>query len=319
MMPNNKVYLPSIFSFVFLFCSLSSFGQILLKDKKSHVDTKTFLQTDSALLKLDIYYQGQITEKKPTLLFVFGGGFVLGRRDSKLYEPYFNTLIEHGFKVVSVDYRLGLKGKKFPTPFNTSNLRSAIDTATADVYRATDYLLKNAKTLGIDTGMIIISGSSAGAITALHADYNKRNATPLSAKLPANFQYKGVISFAGAILSYQGAPKYTIAPAPTMFFHGTADKLVPYNKVRLFNRGFFGSKYLAQRFRKNNYPYYFQYVQDMGHEIAGSPMAENLPDILWFIENYIVKHKRYFMEVDFKDADKKRTFNISAAKKIAGN
>jgi predicted esterase len=310
MMPNIKVYPLTLLFLVFLFSSLSSFGQIVLKDKKYHVETKTFSQTDSNTLKLDIYYRGELTENKPTVLFVFGGGFVTGRRDSKLFEQYFNTLIEHNFKVVSVDYRLGLKGKKFPTPFNTSNLRGAIDTATTDVFKATAYLIKNAKPLGIDTAMIILSGSSAGAITALHADYNKRNATPLSALLPSNFQYKGVISFAGAIMSYHGAPKYIIPPAPTMLFHGTADNLVPFNKVRLLNRGFFGSKYLARIFKKNEYPYYFQYVQDMGHEIAGSPMAENLPDILWFIENYIMKHKRYFMEVDFKDADKKRTFSI---------
>jgi predicted esterase len=313
MMPNIKVYPLTLLFLVFLFSSLSSFGQIVLKDKKYHVETKTFSQTDSNTLKLDIYYRGELTENKPTVLFVFGGGFVTGRRDSKLFEQYFNTLIEHNFKVVSVDYRLGLKGKKFPTPFNTSNLRGAIDTATTDVFKATAYLIKNAKPLGIDTAMIILSGSSAGAITALHADYNKRNATPLSALLPSNFQYKGVISFAGAIMSYHGAPKYIIPPAPTMLFHGTADNLVPFNKVRLLNRGFFGSKYLARIFKKNEYPYYFQYVQDMGHEIAGSPMAENLPDILWFIENYIMKHKRYFMEVDFKDADKKRTFSIPSS------
>lgn len=295
---------------LFLCCWLPSRGQIVLKDKKYHVETKIFSQTDSNTLKLDIYYRGELNEPKPTVLFVFGGGFVTGRRDSKLFDQYFNTLIEHNYKVVSVDYRLGLKGKKFPTAFNTSSLKSAIDTATTDVFNATNYLIKNAKTLGIDTAMIILSGSSAGAITALNADYNKRNASLLAAKLPLKFQYKGVISFAGAILSYKGAPKYAIPPAPTMLFHGTADKLVPYNKVRLLNRGFFGSKYLARVFKKNNYPYYFQYVQDMGHEIAGSPMTENLPDILWFIDQYIIKQKHYFMEVDFKDADKKRTFSI---------
>ncbi|MCX2492408.1 alpha/beta hydrolase [Pedobacter sp. PF22-3] len=313
MMPNYKLYLLSTIFLVLLFNSLSSTGQIVLQDKKYHVDTKAFSKTDSGTLKLDIYYSGKITETKPTVLFVFGGGFVMGRRDSKLYDQYFNALIENHYKVVSVDYRLGLKGKKFPSPFNTSNLKAAIDTATTDIFDATAYLIKNAKELGIDTAMIILSGSSAGAITALHADYNKRNATALSKKLPRDFQYKGVISFAGAILSYHGAPKYTIPPAPTMLFHGTADKLVPYNKVRLFNRGFFGSRYLARTFKKNSYPYYFQYVQDMGHEIAGSPMVENLPDILWFIDSYIIKQKRYFMEVDFKDADKKPTFNIPPA------
>ncbi len=312
-MPNYKLYLLSTLFLILSFSSLSSRGQIVLQDKKYHVETKTFSQTDSGTLKLDIYYSGKITETKPTVLFVFGGGFVMGRRDSKLFDQYFNTLIAHHYKVVSVDYRLGLKGKKFPSPFNTSNLKAAIDTATVDVFDATAYLIRNAKELGIDTAMIILSGSSAGAITALHADYNKRNSTTLSNKLPVNFQYKGVISFAGAILSYHGAPKYAIPPAPTMFFHGTADKLVPYNKVRLLNRGFFGSKYLSHTFKKNNYPYYFQYVQDMGHEIAGSPMTENLPDILWFIDNYIMKRKRYFMEVNFKDADKKPTFNIPPA------
>lgn len=314
-MPNNKVYPLSMLFLAILLCSLSSMGQIVLQDKKYHVETRIFSQTDSGALKLDIYYSGKITDIKPTVLFVFGGGFVVGRRDSKLFDQYFNTLIAHNYKVVSVDYRLGLKGKKFPSPFNTSNLKAAIDTATSDVFSATGYLIKNAKEIGIDTAMIILSGSSAGAITALHADYNKRNATALSAKLPQLFQYKGVISFAGAILSYHGAPKYTIPPAPTMLFHGTADKLVPYNKVRLLNRGFFGSKYLARTFKKNGYSYYFQYVQNMGHEIAGSPMVENLPDILWFIENYIIKKKRYFMEVDFKDADKKPTFSIPPALK----
>ncbi|GGH01695.1 alpha/beta hydrolase [Pedobacter zeae] len=314
-MPNNKVYLLSTLFLAILLCSISSMGQIVLQDKKYHVETRTFSQTDSGALKLDVYYSGKITDTKPTVLFVFGGGFVMGRRDSKLFDQYFNTLIAHNYKVVSVDYRLGLKGKKFPSPFNTSNLKAAIDTATSDVFSATDYLIRNAKELGIDTAMIILSGSSAGAITALHADYNKRNATALSAKLPQRFQYKGVISFAGAILSYHGAPKYATTPAPTMFFHGTADKLVPYNKVRLLNRGFFGSKYLVRTFKKNGYPYYFQYVQDMGHEIAGSPMVENLPDILWFIENYIIKKKHYFMEVNFKDADKKTTFSIPPALK----
>ncbi|WP_412465419.1 alpha/beta hydrolase [Pedobacter sp. KLB.chiD] len=309
-MCNNKIYPLSTLFLVLFFSSLSSTGQIVLQDKNFHVDTKVFSKTDSGSLKLDIYYSGKIKETRPTVLFIFGGGFVMGRRDSKLFDQYFNTLIAHQYKVVSVDYRLGLKGKKFPSPFNTANLKAAIDTATADVFDATAYLIRNAKDLGIDTAMIILSGSSAGAITALHADYNKRNSTALSTKLPGNFQYKGVISFAGAILSYHGAPKYAIPPAPTMLFHGTADKLVPYNKVRLLNRGFFGSRYLAKTFKKNGYPYYFQYVQNMGHEIAGSPMVENLPDILWFIDNYIIKHKRYFMEVDFKDADKKPTFNI---------
>lgn len=312
----NSLILSLIMQLFSLLISIpSTYAQILLRDQKTKVTTKTFFQQDSNTLKLDIYYQGELKTKKPTVLFVFGGGFVTGSRNNKLFNNYFNTLAEQGYKVVATDYRLGLKGKKFPTPFNTSALRNAIDTATVDVYHATTYLLAHAQALGIDTSMVILSGSSAGAITALHADYNKRNATSLSQILPANFQFKGVISFAGAIMSYQGKPKYKTPPAPTMFFHGTADKLVPYNKVRLFNRGFFGSKSLARIFKKESYPYYFQYVQGMGHEVAGTPMKDNLPEILSFIQQYIIERKHYFVEVNFKDADSKRTFNMPDKKK----
>ncbi|WP_421939268.1 alpha/beta hydrolase [Pedobacter sp.] len=314
-MRNSFKFSLGTFLLLSVFSTISSTAQIILHDKKTQVTTKTFYQRDTISLKLDIYYQGQLKDKKPTVLFVFGGGFVTGKRDNKLFQDYFNFLAEKGFKVVATDYRLGLKGKKFPTPFNTSALRDAIDTAVTDVFRASNYLINNAETFGVDTSMIILSGSSAGAITALHADFNKRNATALARNLPEAFQYKGVISFAGAILSYQGKPKYKIPPAPTMLFHGTADKLVPYNKVRLFNRGFFGSKFLAGRFKKAGYPYYFQYVEGMGHEIAGTPMKDKLPDILWFIQNYIFEKKRYFMEVDFKDADSKRSFQMPDKKK----
>jgi len=68
MMPNIKVYPLSLLFLTFLFSSLSSIGQIVLKDKKYHVDTKIFSQTDSGTLKLDIYYSGKITEIKPTVL-----------------------------------------------------------------------------------------------------------------------------------------------------------------------------------------------------------------------------------------------------------
>ena len=46
-------------------------------------------------------------------------------------------------------------------------------------------------------------------------------------------------------------------PAPNLFFHGSGDKLVHYNKNRFFRLGVFGSKSLAGRFREQGYPYAF--------------------------------------------------------------
>lgn len=263
--------------------------------------TLVYSTRDTQALKLDIYSNQDLRVKKPCILFVFGGGFVKGNRDDKYYVPYFKKLVENNYKVISIDYRLGLKGEKWPTVFNTSGLKNAISYAVTDLYDATAYLIGHAEQLGIDTSMVILSGSSAGAVTILQADWEKRNNTAISQNLPQSFQYKGVIAFAGAILSYTGKPKYKIPPAPTMMFHGDKDKVVVYNKVKLFNRGMFGSRYLATYFKRQGYPYYFQFVRNIGHEIAGTPMHNNQEDVLWFIHTYIEQKKQYQMEVDFNN------------------
>ena len=275
-----------------------------------HKTTFTYSVKDQQELKMDIYSNQDLKVKKPCVMFVFGGGFIRGTRDHKNYTAYFDKLVANNYKVVSIDYRLGLKGVKKLSALHTRPLKNAIDTAVVDLYSATAYLLKNAADLGIDSTSIIISGSSAGAITVLHADWEKRNHTALTLQLPEKFQYAGVISFAGAILSYKGVPSYQIAPAPTMLFHGTEDKLVMYNKQRFFNKGFFGSNYLAKRFNANKYPYYFMRVQRMGHEISGTPMHKNLNEILWFIDNYIFAKKQYLITVDYNDLQQEGTMML---------
>lgn len=273
-------------------------------------ETITYSTRDTDILKMDIYHPEKPVKsgKNPCVLFVFGGGFYTGSRDYKSYTTYFNTLAREGYTVASIDYRLGLKGGKKVSVLKTKPLKDAIAMAVTDVYDATNYIIMHAATLGIDTGTIVLSGSSAGAITSLQADWEKRNATHIGSALPQNFQYKGVIAFAGAILSYKGAPGYAIPPAPTMFFHGSEDKVVVYNKRRLFNKGFFGSNYLACRFRKKGYPYYYRRVYGRGHEIAGLPMHENLNDITWFLDKFVIHHKPWQIEYNYKDMQAKPTF-----------
>lgn len=283
-------------------------GQGVPIDANIRKTTLVFSTKDTQQLKMDVYCEQDVRIKRACVVFVFGGGFFAGERDATYYNGYFNTLVHNHYTVVSIDYRLGLKHTKKPSALHTKPLRNAIDTAVTDLYDATAYLLQHGSSMGIDTSYIILSGSSAGAITVLQADWNKRNHTALTRPLPESFQYAGVIAFAGAILSFQGAPSYKMAPAPTMLFHGTVDKVVVYNKIRFFNKGFFGSNYLASRFKKWKYPYYFRRVQGMGHEVAGTPMKNNLDEILWFMDNYVFKKKQYLLEVDFDDLQKMRTY-----------
>ena len=132
--------------------------------------------------------------------------------------------------------------------------------AVEDLFSATGFLLKHATELNVDTSMIILSGSSAGAITVLQADYELANRTQIASEIPVGFRYAGVISFAGGILSYNGVPTYKKPPAPTLFFHGTQDKLVQYDKIEAFNNGFFGTNALVKQFEKQNYPYFVYHI-----------------------------------------------------------
>ena len=141
--------------------------------------TYTFANREAQQLQLDVYTtvtdSSASMQKQPCLVFVFGGGFKEGTRDAELYNDYFHYFANKGFTVVSIDYRLGMKGEKAPSMFNYKPMEKSIALAVEDLYAATDYLLKKAEELHIDTTQIIISGSRPGAIAVLQADYEKRN------------------------------------------------------------------------------------------------------------------------------------------------
>ncbi len=286
-----KIFIISIFFFIPLLLSAEI-------EKSTHI----YAVKDREELKMDIYSSDSFfSTKQPCLIFIFGGGFKEGNRDAKDYVTYFEYFAERGFKVASIDYRLGMKDQKVPGVFNHKPLRNAIALAVEDLYSATDYLLKNSDKLNIDTDKIIISGSSAGALTVLQADYEKRNQKESASLLPQSFQYAGVISFAGAIFSNEGTPSYKIKPAPTLFFHGSGDNLVPYKQIRLFSLGMFGSKSLAKQFRKQGYPYIFYSMEDIGHEVAIYPMKEYLSEIEHFIQELVLNKKQWMVDINLKD------------------
>lgn len=274
--------------------------------------TFTFATRDSADLQLDVYRYSGTPANSPCIIFAFGGGFVRGSRDARIYNRYFNTLVKNKYVVISISYRLGMQGAKRITPFRVKPLRTAIAMAVEDLYAATNWTLKNAHTLGVDPAKIILSGSSAGAITILQADYETCNHHEIAKVLPENFRYAGVIAFAGGILSYNGALKYRhAAPAPTMLFHGTKDNLVIYNKIRFLHKGFYGSSHIAKVFKKKNFPYYIYREVGMGHESSYTPMNNNQQEILWFIEQYILNKKNYLMDISLDDLQKVRTMHIT--------
>jgi predicted esterase len=276
---------------------------------QERISKQTFVYAvkDSSELGLDVYKKTTDAgdSARPCVIFLFGGAFVGGRRDDTLYTRYIDSLAANHYTVISITYRLGLKGVTHLSKFNTAPLRRAIDMAVEDVYDATAWAIMHAASLKIDTNNIILSGSSSGAITVLSADFFKRNAKPIANRLPIAFQYAGIVAFSGAILSYDGSLKYQLPPAPTLFFHGTADKIVPYNRIRFFNKGFYGSSSMANTFRKNSYPFFIYREKGLGHEVAVLPMYQNIPEILDFFDKFVKQHQKLQIDLLYNDMEAK--------------
>ena len=187
-------------------------------------------QRDTCDLFMDVYEPVTIpgdTLDRPTILFVFGGGFIMGRRDDPWVMPWFKLLNENGYRVVSVDYRLGLKGIRmrfdlFHLIQSANYTKTAVDMGVEDVFASVRYLADHPE-IGVDMDNIVISGSSAGAMISLSCELEACNRTVRAAILPEGFHFAGVMSFAGAIMSDTGKPAYRRTPCPQLLIHGTRD------------------------------------------------------------------------------------------------
>ncbi len=183
--------------------------------------TLCFARRDTSDLRMDFYSaapdRGPCADslRKPVVIHVFGGAFLAGRRDQPTDRPWYRELADQGYHVAAIDYRLGLKGLNLkPNLSAVGALMNAIQMAVDDLFAATNYLINNAEALGIDPDRIIVSGSSAGAITALEAEWEICNRMEPAAVLPGWFNYAGILSFSGAILSLDGPISFPQKPCP---------------------------------------------------------------------------------------------------------
>lgn len=268
---------------------------------------------DDQELMMDIYAtpMDDATAPRAAMIFAFGGGFVGGERDHEYYDAYFERLAREGIVVASIDYRLGLRNLKSDMGIRDmiAAMQRAVDIAVEDMYAATNYLINNCDTLGIDPTMIMVSGSSAGAITAVQAEWQRCNGAPMAEMLPDDFRYAGVVSCAGAIFSTKGKPKFKSTPAPMLLFHGTSDSNVPYHKASIFGIGFYGSKHIAKQLDRVDGAYMFCSAEYVDHSLAVTPLVSGLDIIMQFVRDYVYEgHKlRIMVEVESINGDKRPT------------
>lgn len=259
-------------------------------DSTTFAPSGTYLYAikDTVELYLDVYepVEGAPTTvqgiEKPTILFAFGGGFLTGHRDDAYFLPWFRLMNEDGYRVVSIDYRLGMKdyqvGKGLVGTFRASNqFYLSQQMGVEDVYSAISFLAENREQLGVDPDNLVMAGNSAGAIIALASEYDIVRG--VAKGLPTGFQFKGVMAFAGGIISVTGSPKYPAQPCPTAFFHGTADGAVAYNHIGFMGRGLWGSDFLVRQFVRKRFDDYCIYrFPGRNHDVAG------YMEVMWEVE-----------------------------------
>jgi len=285
--------------------------------------TYMYAERDTCELFMDVYKPAAGSEikfegkTKPTILFMFGGGFKHGTRDDESYHRWFKQLTDNGYRVISIDYRLGLKGSTKVGVAQVNALDAAIHLAVEDLFSATNFIIENADQLDVDPSSIIVSGSSAGAISVMQAEYEIANKTSWASVLPQDFNYAGVMSFSGAILSREGKVDFKSETCPVLMLHGTADALVPYKQIAILNLGFFGGGKLVERFKKYGYNYNMYHFTDYGHEIAGS--MDTTTDLQFrFIETNIMQGKKRIVEAWISDPDVWKGFGPQSRKDLYG-
>jgi acetyl esterase/lipase len=148
-----------------------------------------------------IYRPATQPDNASALVWFHGGGFVMGSIDQKEAHVVSAELADMAnCLVMSVDYRLVTKERKFPVPLE-------------DGFDATKWLFENASELGVDSSKIFIGGASAGGSLAATVCLKAAEAG---------------ISVRGAVLAYplshlelpeiseELAEKITVLPAPLL-------------------------------------------------------------------------------------------------------
>jgi acetyl esterase/lipase len=202
-------------------------------------------------VKLNLYVfepqGGSVTDKRPAIVFFFGGGWRAG--NPQQFEPQCRYLASRGMVAITADYRVSSRhGVKVPE--GVQDAKSAIR-----------WVRQNASHFGIDSSRIAAGGGSSGghlaAATGLipgldepdedHKVSSRPDALVLfnpalmlapvadrrvpDQKLSAMRELAGVDAVAVSPYHHvaKGAP-------PTIILHGKADTTVPYATVELFTR-----------------------------------------------------------------------------------
>ncbi len=223
-------------------------------------------------LKLDLYLPAKSDPRKPSLLFIHGGGWSGGSRD--VYKPYTVEFAKRGFVAATASYRLSGEAP-FPA-------------AVRDTKCAIRWMRANADQFGINPERIAAIGGSAGGHLSMMLGYS-----PHVSQLEGNGGHADQSSAVQAVVNFYGpvdlttkmgqesdlvrrflnGNRYTENPTiyreasplfhlgkdspPTLIIHGTLDETV---KIQQGDR-------LAEKLEQLKVPYAYARIEGWPHSL----------------------------------------------------
>lgn len=250
-------------------------------------------------LKMDVYSPKKIkkNDSVPVLLWMHGGGFVGGSRNYPSEVQLGEFAAENGYLGIFISYRLTRKGQ--PSGFGCDCPKAdkllTFKNAAIDFLDAAKFIYENKDVLGADTTKIIAGGSSAGAEGMLNAVYMREYFID-DLKKYEKVKFAGVFSLAGAMVNSDYITKTNALPS--VFFHGTADNLVPFGSAahhfcKPERKGYImldGSSTIVDRLLELEMPYYFNKVIGGKHELSNIPFKQ-LGEVFDFFDKTIFKRE----------------------------
>jgi arylsulfatase A-like enzyme/acetyl esterase/lipase len=206
-------------------------------NKQFHPDTSYIFKEPSEGKALKLYVFGEPSDQlKPAIVFFFGGGWV-GGTPAQFY-PHAQEFKKLGFIAISADYR------------TRNSHRTKPHQCVEDGKSAIRWVRENAMELGIDPERIIAAGGSAGGHVAASAGiivgYDSKVENLSVSSIPnAMVLYNPVINtssigYGSRTIGQDSlllSPHHLVADGcpPTLIFHGTGDKTVPYQNIKIFD------------------------------------------------------------------------------------
>jgi para-nitrobenzyl esterase len=288
-------------------------------------------------LKLNFYepVEDTVFDKRPLLIFAFGGSFTSGFRISPDIVRLCNEFAQRGYVCASIDYRLGFEDGND----SDTNQFKALMRGVQDMKASVRYFYKDAQTNNVyrlDTNKIFIGGVSAGAFIALNYAYGKTDTLSFPAPdfaLQAldevggpegnsgnpgySTKVSGVIDLCGAI-----ADTVWIMPndPPLCGVHGTMDDLVACQfdsakAAQTVESRLFGGCDIKKRLSGFNTRSTMYLFENAGHVpfilpcVLNPPCSYYMDTTVWVIRDFLY-NQMCFRGLDVQDEKMDFTVNV---------